>query len=90
MKCGFKLPDLPVMRVMVIAGLFISTGLVSAQDIEKWEAASRVKITKLSVPVYPPLARTARITGDVTVNVSVRPDGTIESVYAVKGIQFSH
>jgi TonB family protein len=42
-------------------------------------------LTKLYDPVYPPLARQARITGDVNLTLQVRQDGSIESVQVVSG-----
>lgn len=42
-------------------------------------------ITKLSPPVYPPLARQARIMGDVKVYVHVRKDGGVESTELFDG-----
>ncbi len=44
-----------------------------------------VVLTNLSPPVYPPLARQARITGDVKVSVHVRPDGTVATADALSG-----
>jgi TonB family protein len=44
-----------------------------------------VVLTKLSPPVYPPLARQARIMGDVKVQVSIRKDGTVESAELISG-----
>ena len=44
-----------------------------------------VVLTKLSPPIYPPLAWQARIMGDVRLNVSVRPDGSIESAEVISG-----
>jgi TonB family protein len=44
-----------------------------------------VVLTKLSPPVYPPLARQARIAGDVVVQVSVRKDGSVESIELFSG-----
>ena len=41
---------------------------------------SEVVLVKLSPPLYPPLARQARIQGDVKVFVHVRKDGSVESV----------
>ena len=38
-------------------------------------------LVNLSQPVYPPLARQAKIHGDVSVAVSVRPDGKTEVVF---------
>lgn len=36
-------------------------------------------------PVYPQIAQSARVTGDVEVGIDVRPDGTVASVRAVSG-----
>jgi Gram-negative bacterial TonB protein C-terminal len=44
-----------------------------------------VVLTKLSPPVYPRLARQARIVGDVDLMVGVRSDGGIDSVVVVSG-----
>jgi hypothetical protein len=44
-----------------------------------------VVLTKLSPPVYPPLARAARIMGDVKILIRIRPDGSIESAEPVSG-----
>lgn len=44
-----------------------------------------IVLTKLSPPVYPPLARTARIIGDVQIQLSIRRDGSIESTNVVSG-----
>ena len=49
------------------------------------EGTPKVILSKLSPPIYTPLARQAMIHGDVTVKVSIRPDGTIESVSAIAG-----
>lgn len=44
-----------------------------------------VVLAKLSPPIYPPLARTARVIGDVQIELSIRRDGSIESTSAVSG-----
>src|SRR5580658_1739289 len=44
-----------------------------------------VVLTKLSDPVYPPLTRTAHITGDVELMLEVRQDGSIDSAVVVGG-----
>lgn len=44
-----------------------------------------VFLTKLSDPVYPQIARTAHISGDVELMLVVRQDGSIESVEVVSG-----
>jgi TonB family protein len=44
-----------------------------------------VVLTRLSPPVYPPLARQAQIAGDVKVQVSIRKDGSVESAEVIEG-----
>jgi TonB family protein len=56
-----------------------------AQDIRQPVTTNSEVITKLSPPIYPPLALQARITGTVELNVTVRRDGSVESVTVVSG-----
>lgn len=51
-----------------------------AQAKNQADLSPRVVLTSLSRPVYPPVAVIAHISGEVTVKVSVHPDGSIESV----------
>lgn len=44
-----------------------------------------VVLTKLSPPVYPPLARQARIVGDVKILIGIRQDGSVESAEVFSG-----
>ncbi|MGH9517478.1 MAG: energy transducer TonB [Terriglobales bacterium] len=44
-----------------------------------------VEFVELSPPKYPPLARTARISGDVKLEIQLRPDGTVSSVRVISG-----
>lgn len=44
-----------------------------------------VSLAKLSNPVYPQIARTARVTGDVELMLDVRQDGSVESAVVVSG-----
>jgi TonB family protein len=44
-----------------------------------------VAIVNFFNPVYPPLARSARVTGDVVLEVGIHKDGSIESVSVVSG-----
>lgn len=44
-----------------------------------------VILARVSPPTYPPVGRTAHITGDVVVMVNVRQDGSVESVLVVSG-----
>jgi Gram-negative bacterial TonB protein C-terminal len=82
MKMRFKLLDVMVLGMAVVIWSSMSSRLGSAQDAE---ATSRVTLSKLSPPVYPPLAHQAMIRGDVTVEVSLHADGTVESVMPIYG-----
>jgi TonB family protein len=46
---------------------------------------SAVALIKLYDPTYPPLARQARITGDVDLILTIRKDGSVESATVVSG-----
>jgi hypothetical protein len=45
-----------------------------------------VVLTKLYTPVYPRIARTARVFGDVDLQLQIRRDGSIQSVKYVGGV----
>jgi hypothetical protein len=57
---------------------------VNAQTVSG-DASGQVVLTDLSTPKYPPVAREARVAGDETVLVKVRPDGTVESAVVESG-----
>src|SRR5688572_42260 len=44
----------------------------------------------LARPVYPPIAVAARVTGEVEVKVSVRPDGSVDSTVGITGPPLLH
>jgi TonB family protein len=44
-----------------------------------------IALSKLAEPVYPPLARTARINGDVELKLGIRKDGTVASAVVISG-----
>lgn len=59
---------------------------VSAQSAQRPDAPQGgVVLTKLSEPTYPPLARQARITGDVDLMLTIRRDGSVESAVVASG-----
>ena len=69
-----------------LAILFFASYTVFAQtDAPVPAAAAGVFLVKLSPPVYPPLARQARIMGDVRIQLAIRRDGSIESSEGVSG-----
>jgi TonB family protein len=46
---------------------------------------TNVVLVKLSPPVYPPMAQNARITGDVTIQLAIRKDGSVASAELFSG-----
>lgn len=57
-----------------------------AQNAPKLDAPhAAIVITKLSSPIYPPLAAQVRIAGDVELALDIRPDGSISSMRVVSG-----
>jgi hypothetical protein len=46
---------------------------------------NEVVLTKLSNPVYPQLAKQARVAGDVELKLRIRSDGAVESADAISG-----
>jgi TonB family protein len=83
MKCGL----IALILAVGAASLFTFVEFASAQSAQGSDAAQSgvVVLTKLSQPRYPPLARQARIEGDVVVTVSVRQDGSVESALTASG-----
>jgi TonB family protein len=74
------------MKPLSILPALISLCVLSSQCGSAQDAASartpqpaEVVLVKLSPPLYPPLARQARIMGDVKVYVHVRKDGNVAS-----------
>ena len=71
--------------VSAIVVLYLSTP-ASAQDANhETSPQDSAALLKLAPPVYPPLARQARITGVINLSVSVRADGTVASVDVISG-----
>jgi TonB family protein len=48
-------------------------------------ADSKAVVIRLSAPAYPAMAKLARITGTVNLNVTVSPTGSVDSVEVVNG-----
>jgi TonB family protein len=64
----------------------VPTTWLRAQEAKSGDTHLRhASVVKLSSPVYPPLAKQTRITGDVRLNLIVRADGSIESVTVESG-----
>jgi TonB family protein len=69
-----------------VAGFPGAIGAGPAQSASSADPAQgAVVLVRLSPPIYPPIAASARVSGDVEVNIRVRPDGSVESATIVSG-----
>jgi TonB family protein len=72
--------SLPLLFVLIAVLAVIE---IAAQSVATTHAEPF--LSKLYDPIYPPLARQARISGDVVLSLRIRQDGSIESVELVSG-----
>ena len=64
-------------RVGTVAAIAIL--LVASRPAVGAQGSSSLALVDVPIPTYPPIARSAAISGDVHVTVEVRPDGTVAS-----------
>jgi TonB family protein len=74
-----------VRTTVLVTGLCLVCVIASAQSRSNPTSAIWIAITTLSPPVYPPIARQARIMGDVKVQLGIRRDGSVASAEVVSG-----
>jgi TonB family protein len=74
-----------VLATIAICPLTFPQYILAQAGTANGAAAPHVVLSKLTPPVFPPLARQARIAGEVRLSVSIHPDGSIESITAVSG-----
>jgi TonB family protein len=73
-------------RLAAILAFLAASGTSFAQNpVISDSTETKVVMTDLSKPLYPPLARQTHITGDVQLEIRVRQDGSIDSVGIVNG-----
>ena len=83
MRSRIPFPKSQLMVLVCLATLFeVSVAQAPGTGEGSGEGVS---LAKLYLPVYPPLARTACVTGDVTIRVRVRLDGSISSAQEISG-----
>ena len=71
---------------MLLCALLALSASVSAQNARQSDSTSaHVVVADLSTPTYPALALQARITGSVTLDVTVRANGDVDTVTVVSG-----
>lgn len=73
--------------VRILFLILIYTGTAGFAQISTSSDASKadVSVVNLSNPVYPPLARTARVWGDVEIALKIRKNGTVASAVVSSG-----
>lgn len=72
-------PPLAACLLGLVANAQTSEGAASATS------KTEVALMNLRPPVYPPLARQARIMGDVKIQVHIRRDGSVDSAEVLSG-----
>lgn len=72
-------------RVVLLVA--IAVGSVSLAQTDSCSEISKGEVVVISLfnPTYPPLARQARISGDVELKLEIRQDGSLDSAVAVSG-----
>lgn len=78
----FRLPIVCLLLASAFFPLAVSIAHSQAADSPPKPAPYPLN---LSPPVYPPLARQARIAGDVVIQIGVRPDGSVASAEVISG-----
>jgi TonB family protein len=68
-----------------VASLFMIDQSLGQNAVSSDVQPAGVVLTVLSRPTYPPLARQARISGDVDLMLRIRQDGSVESAVVVSG-----
>ncbi len=75
-----------VLTLAAVAGLhLVFLGNALAQTSAPEMPQPGVILTKLSPPIFPPLARMASIVGEVKIEVDIRKDGSVASTELVSG-----
>jgi len=69
----------------LLAAVFLLSGTGSQSPAQSATGVEKVVIGKLFQPVYPPVAKQARVTGNVELILEIRKDGSIESASVVSG-----
>jgi TonB family protein len=78
--------QLPALMLPVVAIIFSCMYGAQGQSVAASNTAQpEVVLTKLTEPIYPQLARQARIGGDVELKLEIRKDGSVESAVVVSG-----
>jgi TonB family protein len=76
----------PLTLLFVAVAAFATVTNASAQGTAgSAESKTEIVLNQVSPPAYPPLARQARIGGDVKIKVEIRQDGSVASAEVMSG-----
>ena len=81
-KRQWRYPHLCCAFLVVVVFTKISSAQEASHDKK---GTVRIELVELTAPVYPPLARAARIMGDVEIKLSIRKDGSVASAEMISG-----
>ena len=70
---------------MVVIVVCLASTVFGQNVISSAASKSEVSVVSLSNPVYPPLARTANVWGNVEIALKIRKDGTVSSAVVSSG-----
>jgi TonB family protein len=83
MKINFR--SIGILLVLANLGELFLIPHIAQSEAKDQESKGQVVLNKLFPPNYPPLARQAHIFGEVHLKVSIRSDGSIDSVTVIDG-----
>ena len=66
--------------ILALVAVGWTCGSIAAQEVQP-----QVTIVKLATPTYPPMALAARVWGEVSLDVTLAPDGTAKTVAVQSG-----
>ena len=71
--------------IVFVLAMVASCAALAQTDSHPVVSGGEVVIVSLAKPIFPPLARQARIVGEVELKLGIRLDGSVESAVAVSG-----
>lgn len=74
-----------ILTVQLSALVFVGATVDRAVAQQDVSSQARVSLSRVYPPVYPPIAKTARITGDVKLRVEVQRNAVVSSVVTISG-----
>lgn len=72
-------------RYAAILVMLLSFGMLASAEIRVATDEAMKAATKKTPPDYPPIAKQLRVAGKVEVDVTIGPDGSVESVKILSG-----